>query len=264
MLLSVSLYAAAAQCSGSLIAAGMWFSFASRRKRIQRMVDLISYGLTIIALGTGVFSLHRYDQRAAENSARSMQLRKSHSDASKHAWAYSALCLSSWQEPGYLGELRREDCRKLEGFMRDNKVENKSVISLGNYSLDFNTPESQPLESLNLKLLAMPPDPSLFSTKEMQEFVGEVARDYAALNNAFVDYKAQQGGKPDALEGGYLALAIPLLAFAFGLGVSRRGLDLLYGLAVLNDLRLCPTLGKRVKFAPSRYKFRPDFSSFFS
>jgi hypothetical protein len=72
-----------------------------------------------------------------------------------------------------------------------------------------------------------PPELSSFTVPELRDFAKEITAQVITINKAILAYNSKTDASGvDSFEGLFLIMAIPMLAFAFGLGVGRRAIDL--------------------------------------
>jgi hypothetical protein len=221
-----------------------WRFYPDHRKRIQRFVDLISYGATLIALLTGLLTLHHYEQHFDEEAASKYAVNDAREAITFRLNQFHDVCRPD------LGVMGPPDCERLKKYMYTvtgiffpppdserffvtggdelshiplDKISVAQMLSdlrraneFGYEPDYFRTPSPIQLQ---------PPRPSSLSSDRIREIVEQLTKDLGWFNRVALEYRARSG-PPDPLEGKYLRIAAPLLAFAFGLGIARRGLDL--------------------------------------
>ena len=189
-----------------------WRLIPDRRRRIQRAVDLLSYAVTLLALGSGVLSIVRYDERLNAEVVKRDVLLRSQITVSAIFDSLEFICAPRSSAASYAEFQVQLDCEKLRDFL----------TSVGRVNDNL----KRDVTPYSLWLLGQPPDPSGLLDEFIKAFVSDMREGVDAYNAALLDYKSGAGTKPDPLESRYLRFAVPLLAFAFGLGIVRRALDL--------------------------------------
>jgi hypothetical protein len=72
-----------------------------------------------------------------------------------------------------------------------------------------------------------PPDVAYLTIPELKDYASLIAAHVDTTNKVILAYNAKADASGvDSYEGLFLVMAIPMLAFAFGLGVARRAIDL--------------------------------------
>lgn len=205
MVYRTALLIAASGLIGMTIPILLWRRFPTSRRRYQRLVDLASYFFTLLALGSGLLAVHRYEDQWREVTSR-MPITEASLDFNFDAFnEFDQIC-PTWPRhtPFQLKREKREECR-----------------NIGAYLLT----QQSPLPG-SLALLGMPNWPT-FKTPEVEEFAKKVRTHVWNINKATLSYVAKRPFGPNPLEANYLAIALPILAFALGLGIARRALDTL-------------------------------------
>jgi hypothetical protein len=187
---------------GGILPLILWWKFSSRRKRNQRLVDLGSYAITLIALGTGLLSLHRSDSQWSDMLDGIMVAEK-HIDAQfDDSTEYSTICNEIRHTPFQMNKVKRADCSRLGDYLSH---------------LQPALPGSIPLENF--------PPISALTDPELRTFAQRITRRASDANNATLKYVQNRHQGPEPFEAQYLLVVLPMLSFALGLGVSRRALD---------------------------------------
>jgi hypothetical protein len=181
----------------------LWRFYPRYRRRSQRLVDIVSYSITVIALGTGLLSAYRIDS-AWRDLVDEMNVDSANIDADfDEVIEIDKLCTPLRHTPFTLGKTRRADCERLQDYLAIRQGSVPGVLSLKIF----------------------PPAPSKFNDPVIRSFVEKASLRAYSANVATLKYAGSRRRTPNDLETLYLQLALPLLALALGLGVSRRALD---------------------------------------
>jgi hypothetical protein len=188
-----------ASLSGLVLAVLVWRSFPAHRKRIQRIVDFLSYVITLFALGTALFSVHRYEARRTELNKRLELEYAIHANFSDILMGLWKLCPVNVEPPKSI------DCDRMERYLSS----------------------WPPVQRGSLYFLPRPPSNDAFADWQVREFGKRVDEQVHATNKAIADYnQAQTESNLYDPESIFLRMLVPSLALAFGLGAARRFLDI--------------------------------------
>jgi hypothetical protein len=163
------------------------------------------YSITLAALGSGLLSVDRYDAQWRELLSQ-MPITEAVNDFNfDELNEFDAVC-PFWplHTPFQMKRVKRAECQKVRAYLLSQQA---------------------PLPG-SLALLGMPDWPT-FTTPEVEQFAKRVQSHVWNINKATLTYVTKRGFGPNPLEANYLAIALPMLAFALGLGIARRALDTL-------------------------------------
>jgi len=188
---------------GGGLAATIWY-FHRKKRRALRSIDLISYAITIVALGSALFSVGRYQERLQA----SFERLRIHSAVADTGWdtmmGYLNACPDVRHSPFQLVGKKKSECHQFGEMLRS----------------------SQPFDFLHPNTMVVP-DISIFTVPELRTLASQLASQIQAINNNVLAYKVKSEGAGIGFwEPIFFQIAIPLLGFAFGLGAARRTLDL--------------------------------------
>jgi hypothetical protein len=185
---------------GVSIACGMWYVVSAKRRAL-RIIDFLSYAITAIAFGSAFFSL-RHNEERLNNAFERLQFFDLVSDNRfDDTLIYSMICTETPQER--LSVLKKQDCDQLGNYLRlsTTAVSNRNIQSL--------------------------PDIKTYSSPDVIELIKQISAHVQSTNQLIENTraKAEKAGF-DPVEVMFVSYALPILALAFGLGVSRRAIDL--------------------------------------
>jgi len=177
----------------------VWRLLPKYRKRTQRIVDFLSYTVTLAAVGTALFSLSRYEIRSRDHLNQMMLEygnQKIYSDTLIDLWR---ICPVVVDDPP-----KADDCRRMDRYLR-----------------------SWPPDG-SLSFPPYPPEKNSFVDAEMQKFAERVDNQLRKNRDAIAAYNRVRSDAfmyydPEAI---FLRILVPTLALAFGLGIARRLLDI--------------------------------------
>jgi hypothetical protein len=190
-----------------------WFS---KSRGALRFIDLVSFGIGFLAICAGLFAVYQY---------------KSESTKYQHHWAFKLdaseasldtrfdmlkSCERIPHTPYRLPPIRIAECEKFEQYLK---------------TLGVNDEFPMPL---------VLPDVALYTDPIVQRLAQNVAKSVASANAAIKAYNEDVAhhDKLTLLEGIFRELALPVLAWAFGLGFGRRTIDLYRDLSDTSRQRL--------------------------
>jgi hypothetical protein len=175
-----------------------------KRRRALRALDLLSYALTVIALGSGLFAVRHYEERWQAALTR-LDVNESIVDSTfDDVVDLSKVCPGVPDTPTGPSQLKIDECARLTEYF-----DHQQYGSRGHW------------------VPAAPPDVSSFTISTLHHYAARLADHVNASNRTIAAYDAKMGlDFPDYFEGRFLMMAIPILAFALGIGVSRRAIDL--------------------------------------
>jgi hypothetical protein len=171
--------------------------------RTLRLIDLASYAMTVIAFGSALFSVRHYEERLRTTFER-LDIFSNTVDTMFDAQiSLMKTCEDISHSPFRLTKVKRAECDKLSEYLRQMSKDPQARAPL------------------------ILPVFSYFSVPEVRALANEVFAKARAINKKIADYRAKaEVSGIDYREMLFFVLAIPVLAFAFGLGRSRRSIDL--------------------------------------
>lgn len=191
-----------------------WWRSGSRGS--LRFIDLLSFGVGFLAICAGLFAVYHYRSESTTNQHRWMfKLDVSEASLDAHFDMVQS-CERVPHTPYRLSQIRIAECEKLEQYLKTLKVND-----------EFPTPLA-------------PPNVASYTDPEVQRLAQSVAEKVASANEAIKAYNedAAQHGRLTLLESIFRELALPVLAWAFGLGFGRRTIDLYRDLSDASRQRL--------------------------
>ncbi|WP_271593310.1 hypothetical protein [Bradyrhizobium sp. CCBAU 65884] len=184
---------------GAMIPIALWCFLDVHRRRNQRLVDLLSYAITVVAVISAAFSLVN-DNRQWTDAIKRMQASEKRIGAGfDDVVEYSRIC----QPHLAMSSTRRAECDQLWAYLSTRLTGVPGVPSL----------------------VALPHWPA-FSNPAVSTFADKVVKRVTEANKAALAYSQILTIGPDPAEATFRNWGAPLLAFAVGLGLARRFLDL--------------------------------------
>jgi len=188
----------------------------SRSRSSLRFIDLVSFGVGFLAICAGLFAVYHDKSDSTKNHHRWM-FKLDALEASLDArFDMLQSCERVPHTPYRLTQTRIAECEKLEQFLKTLKVNDEFPL---------------PLASL---------DVASYTDPVVRRLAQNVAKSVASANEAIKAYNEDVAhqDKLTVLEGIFRELALPVLAWAFGLGFGRRTIDLYRDLSDASQQRL--------------------------
>lgn len=183
---------------GILVPFLLWRKFPTRRKRQQRLVDLVSYLITLIALGTGLLSIRKFESTWEDSIAR-QKVAEVFIDA-QFDNVQDLISTCAADRPNSAKGAIRADCAGIS---------------------DYVTKQTGVMPGTMPGLLPYP-NGSDIKQPEIKALTDRITGRIATANKAETNYLTKRQTLPDPTEGTSPSFAIPLLALALGLGIGRR------------------------------------------
>ncbi|MGJ5044165.1 hypothetical protein [Bradyrhizobium sp. HKCCYLRH1062] len=190
-----------------------WFS---KSRGALRFIDLVSFGIGFLAISAGLFAVYGYKSESTKNHHH-LTFKLDATEASLDAhFDMLKICDRIPHTPYRLAPIRIAECEKLDQHLKTLKVND-----------DFPMP-------------LVPPDVASYTDPVVQRLAQNVAKSVADANEVIKAYNEDVAhhGKLTFLEGIFRELALPVLAWAFGLGLGRRTIDLYRDLSETSQQRL--------------------------
>jgi hypothetical protein len=191
--------------TGLVVAIIIYWSLSKQRYAL-RLIDLISFAFGFLAFGTGLFSAYLYQEDSRRDWS-ALTVRDVISDMQFDAVsAWDKVCDKIPHTPYQVPSARKIECAKLRTYVRQLKAEPQHLIRYPSHNIDS------------------------FSDSGVRALAEQVAAQVKEVNDENNAYSAELeiGFKVKFFESAFRELSLPVLAFAFGLGVARRTIDL-YG-----------------------------------
>jgi hypothetical protein len=181
-----------------------------------RFIDLVSFAIGFLALCAGLFAVYNYKGDSAKNNHRwtfKLALTEATLDTQFDMITY---CERIPHTPYSVPPIRTAECKKLEQYLKTLKVNEEFPIAL------------------------QPPNLDLYTDSIVQRLARHAADSVASANEAIRAYNqdVQYHAKLTLLESLFRELALPVLAWAFGLGIGRRTIDLYRDMSDTSQQRL--------------------------
>ena len=189
---------------GCLVGVVVW-RILRKKRRALRAIDLASYAITLIALGSGLFSVGHYDERIRASWNRLDVFDKMVDQGFDDMVELFKVCPDIRHTPFRPNKQKADECHLLLEYLRTQQ---------------FGSPGHWNVAPL--------PDPTPYTVPEVRDFAQRIAAHTFETNKVILAYNAKDNGLggADPNEALFLSIAIPLAAFALGLGISRRAVDL--------------------------------------
>jgi hypothetical protein len=188
---------------GIIVGIAAWY-LISEKRRALRIIDLASYAMTLIALGSGLFSVRHLEERWNASLDRLHVYNAISDNGFDDVVRLYEVCPDIPHSPFQPTKKKRDECHQLLEYLRNHQYGGPG---------HWNT--------------LPPPDVPSFTVPELRDFTKEITVHVVTINKAILAYNAKTGASGvDPYEALFLIMAIPMLAFAFGLGISRRAIDL--------------------------------------
>jgi hypothetical protein len=190
-----------------------WFS---KSRGALRFIDLVSFGIGFLAICAGLFAVYHYNSESTKNQHHwAFKLDASEASLDAHIDMLTS-CERIPHTPYRLLPIRIAECEKLAQYLKTLKI---------NYEFPM------PL---------VLPNVTSYTDPIVQRLAQNVAKSVANANVAIKAYNEDVAhhDKLTFLDGIFRELALPVLAWAFGLGFGRRTIDLYRDLSDTSRQRL--------------------------
>lgn len=202
-------------------ALGFAFAFAiywwfSKSRGALRFIDLVSFAIGFLAICAGLFAVYHYRGDDAKTQHRWMfKLDVSEANLDTRI-DMMASCERVPHSPYAVPAIRITECQMLTRYLSNLKVNDEFPIAL------------------------YPPNVASYTDPIIKRLAMRVAESVASANEAIKAYNedVQHQIKFEAWESIFRELALPVLAWAFGLGIGRRTIDLFLDLSDRSRQRL--------------------------
>jgi hypothetical protein len=188
----------------------------SRSRGALRFIDLLSFAIGFLAICAGLFAVYNYKGDSAKNNHRltfKIALTRASLDTQFDMMKY---CERIPHTPYSVPPVRIAECKKLEQYLKTLKAND-----------DFPTE----LYPTNVALYTDPIVQSL--ARNVAESVADANKSIKAYNDDVISH-----ANLTFLESIFRELALPVLAWAFGLGLGRRTIDLYRDMSYTSRQRL--------------------------
>jgi hypothetical protein len=189
--------------AGLVLAFGLWY-FLSARRRVLRAIDLASYLIALVALGSGLFSVSHYEANvyaALDRLKISDAVRAGNFDIVE---GYLIACRDVKHSPFRTTGTRLIECNQLrDAIVRSQFYDSRNPMVL---------------QSQDIPQFVIPP---------LKHIRDQMFANIERSNERIREYRTKSEASDfDFNQLLFLELAVPLLAFSLGLGITRRALDL--------------------------------------
>jgi hypothetical protein len=200
---------------GFAVAFAIYWRFSKSRGAL-RFIDLVSFAIGFLAICAGLFAVYNYRGDSEKNNHRwTFKLDLSEASLDTH-FDMMTRCERIPHTPYPVPPIRIAECEKLEQYLKTLKVND-----------DFPTE-------------LYPPNVALYTDPIVQNLARHVAESVASANEAIKAYNedVRHHANLTFWESIFREIALPVLAWAFGLGIGRRTIDLYRDLSNTSRQRL--------------------------